>query len=172
MNKVKNLNNTTSKEWLNLITEFLSNNNSQSTKAVTESLGTENSKFKRGERGSKFLIPKNSNFDYVAINPDLEENDTDKPVSFLEFGGEKLNLKLEYLIELFPNVELVENTYDGGVQLFFYPVDRKFDFTAASCSVLMDCRGLDELRDVSINEISFMYKTRKVKTRLGFSMID
>ena len=170
--ETKNINNTTSKEWLILITEFLSNRNSKSTKTISELLGSENKKYKRNERGSKFLIPKNTNLNYVAINPDLENTETDKPVTFLAFSGEKLNLKLNYLTELFPNVELVENTYDGGIQLFFNPVDNRFDFTAVACEIFTDYKTLDELTDVNINGISFMFKPNKLKTRAGYTMTE
>lgn len=170
MTKIKNLNNTSSKEWLNLITEFLSNSNAQSTKTITNLLGSENTKYKRTERGSKFLIPKNKNLNYVAINPDLDENDTDKPITFIAFSGENLNLKLNYLTELFPNVELVENTYDGSIQLFFNPVNSNFDFTAVSCDIFTDYKSLDELEEVSINNLSFMFNPDKIKTRAGFTM--
>lgn len=170
--ETKKLNNTTSKEWLNLVTEFLSNGNSQSTRAISEFLGSENKKYKRDERGSKFLIPKNENLNYIAINPDLEESETDRPVTFLAFSGEKLNLKLDYLTELFPNVELVENTYDGGIQLFFNPVDKRFDFKAVACQIFTDYKSLDELADLNINGISFMFKPNKLKTRAGYTMTE
>ena len=170
--ETQKLNNTTSKEWLNLITEFLSNGNSKSTRATSELLGTENTKYKRKERGSKFLIPKNTNLNYIAINPDLDETETDKPITYLAFSGEKLNLKLNYLTELFPNVDLVENTYDGGIQLFFNPVDKRFDFTAVSCQIYTDYKSLDELTDLNINGISFMFKPNKLKTRAGYTMTE
>ena len=172
MTKIKNLNNTTSKEWLNLITDFLSNGNSKSTKTITTLLGSVNKKYKRNERTSKFLIPKNSNLNYVAINPDLENTEMDKPVTFLLFSGEKLNLKLNYLTELFPNVELIKNTYDGGIQLFFNPVDNRFDFTAVACQIFTDYKTLDELTDLNINGISFMFKPNKLKTRAGYTMTE
>lgn len=172
MNKVENLNKTTSKEWLNLITEFLSNGNCQSTKAISELLGSKNKKYKRNERGSKFLIPKNTNLNYVAINPDLDDTEKDKPITFLAFSGEKLNLKLNYLTELFPNVELVENTYDGGIQLFFNPVNNRFDFTAVACQIFTDYKTLDELTDLNINGITFMFKPNKLKTRVGYTMTE
>jgi hypothetical protein len=170
--ETQKLNNTTSKEWLNLITEFLSNGNSKSTRATSELLGTENTKYKRKERGSKFLIPKNTNLNYIAINPDLDETETDKPITYLAFSGEKLNLKLNYLTELFPNVDLVENTYDGGIQLFFNPVDKRFDFTAVSCQIYTDYKSLYELTDLNINGISFMFKPNKLKTRAGYTMTE
>lgn len=172
MNKTENLNNTTSKEWLNLITKFLSNGNSQSTKAISELLGSENKKYTRNERGSKFLIPKNTNLNYVAINPDLENTETDKPITFLAFSGEKLNLKLNHLTELFSNVELVKNTYDGGIQLFFNPVNNRFDFTAVACQIFTDYKTLDELTDLNINGITFMFKPNKLKTRAGYTMTE
>jgi hypothetical protein len=172
MIETKRLNNSTSKEWLNLITEFLSNGNTQSTKVISESLGSENKKYKRNERGSKFLIPKNTNLNYVSINPDLKDTETDKPLTYLAFSGEKLNLKLEYLTELFPNVELVENTYDGGIQLFFNPVDNQFDFTAVTCQIFTDYKTLDELADLNINGISFMFQPNKLKTRAGYTMTE
>ncbi|MBB3125303.1 hypothetical protein FHS04_002847 [Mesoflavibacter sabulilitoris] len=172
MTETKRLNNTKSKEWLYLITEFLSNGNSKSTRAISDFLGSENKKYKKNERGSKFLIPKNTNLNYIAVNPDLEETETDKPVTYLAFSGEKLNLKLNYLTELFPNVELIENTYDGGIQLFFNPVDNRFDFTAVACQIFTDYKSLDELTDLSINGISFMFKPNKIKTRAGYIMTE
>nr|WP_042272246.1 hypothetical protein [Nonlabens ulvanivorans] len=95
MTELKNINNTISKEWLDSISELLSNENTQSTRTISNLVGIENPKYKRAERISKFLIPRNKN----------------------------LNLKLEYLTDLFPKVELRDTTYDGGIQLFFYPMD-------------------------------------------------
>lgn len=36
-------------------------------------LGVENTNYKRTERGSKFLIPKNDNLNHVALNPDFRK---------------------------------------------------------------------------------------------------
>ena len=172
MTELKNIDNTKSKEWLDSISELLSNGNSQSTKTISDLFGIENPKYKRAERTSKFLIPRNENLNYIAINPDLEDNETDKPISYIAFSGKNLNLKLEYLTDLFPNVELIENTYDGGIQLFFNPVDNRFDFTAVSCQIFTDYKKLDELTDLNINRISFMFKPNKLKTRAGFTMTE
>lgn len=169
---MKTLNNTKSKEWLHEISEFLTEGNSQSTKSVTEFLGTENKRHKRNERGSKFLIPKNQNLSYVAINPDLERSDSDKPVTFLGFFGEKLNLKLHDLIELFPEFEVMNNIYDGGIQIFFHPVDNRFDFTAVACQVFTEYKTINELTNLKIDRVSFMFKSTKRKTRAGYTMID
>ncbi|GAK95241.1 hypothetical protein JCM19298_1570 [Nonlabens ulvanivorans] len=169
MTKLKNINNTTSKEWLDSISELLSNGNTQSTRTISNLFGIENPKYKRAQRTSKFLIPRNKNLNYIAINPDLEDNETDKPISYIAFSGKNLNLKLEYLTDLFPNVELRDNTYDGGIQLFFYPVDNKFDFTTVSCLIFTDHKKLDDLTDLNINGISFMFEPLKLKTKAGFT---
>lgn len=171
-NILTGINNTTAKEWLDLVSNILSNRNSKSTKTISDLFGEENPKYKRTNRGSKILIPKNNNLSYIAINPDLEEYEADKPVSFLAFSGEKLNLILKNLIEFFPNVELIENTYDGGIQLFFNPVDNRFDFTAVSCQIFTDYKTLDELYDININSISFLFLPNKLKTRAGYTMTE
>ncbi|NRD22690.1 hypothetical protein HNV10_05530 [Winogradskyella litoriviva] len=170
MSQSNNLNNTKSKEWLSLITEILAKGNSLSTKYITEVLGTENTIYKRNQRGSKFLRPKNKYLSYIAINPDLEDDETDQPISFLVCSGEQLNLKLKDLLDLFPNMEIVENTYDGGIQLFFHPVNSRFNFTAVACQLFTDYKKLDDLKHVNINEISFMFQPHKIKTRAGYSM--
>ena len=172
MTELKSIDNTKSKEWLISISELLSNGNSQSTKTISDLFGNENPKYKRAERTSKFLIPKNENLNYIAINPDLENNEPDKPITYIAFSGKNLNLKLEYLTELFPNVELIENTYDGGIQLFFNPVDNRFDFTAVSCQIFTEYKKLDELTDLEINGISFLFQPNKIKTRAGYTMTE
>lgn len=172
MCQINNLNNTTSREWLGIITKVFTKGNSLSTKYISDILGTENTKYKRDERGSKFLIPKNKNLTHIAINPDLDNNETDQPLTFLSFSGAKLNLKLIDLMEFFPNVEIVKNTYDGGIQLFFHPINSRFKFTAVACQLFTDYKQLEDLYDLNINEFSFMFQPNKVKTRAGYTMTN
>ena len=170
MTKFKNINTKTSVDFLKSIAELVSNDNSKSTKFISELLGVENKKYERTERGSKFLIPKNKNLSNVAINPDLKDDENDKPIEFLSFSGKNLNIKLENLTELFPNVELTENTYDGGIQLFFHPVDSKFDFNAVSCQIFTEYETIEEISKLNINSFALLFEPNKIKTRAGYTM--
>ena len=172
MTEIKNINKKSGLDLLKSICELVSNNNSQSTKNISELLGVENTKYKRDERGSKFLIPKNENLSHIAMNPDLDNNEKDKPITFLSFGGQNLNIKLKNLTELFPNVELTENMYDGGIQLFFHPIDSRFDFNAVSCQLFTEYKTIEEIGELNINRISLWFEANKIKTRAGYSMME
>jgi hypothetical protein len=166
----KNINIKTGLDLLKSICELVSNNNSQSTQNISKLLGVENKKYKRDERGSKFLIPKNENLSHIAINPDLDDYENDKPITFLSFSGKNLNIKLKNLTELFPNFELTQNTYDGGIQLFFHPVDSRFDFNAVSCQIFTEYKTIEEINELNINSFALLFEPNRIKTRAGYMM--
>ena len=174
MNRNENteINKESSRKWLESICALLKDKNSNSTKSISDLFGFENKTIERDKRGSKFLIPFNKNLKYIAVNPDLTEFEEDKPLTYLSFSGENLKLNIKDLIEYFPNIEIVQNDYDGGIQLFFNPVNDQYDFKAVSCELLVNCRTIAELKDLEINHIAFLFNAQKIKTRAGYTMIE
>lgn len=168
----KEINVSNSKEWLNLVCDLLRENKSISTQTVSKLLGVENTEIKKENRTSKFLIPFNKNLKYIAINPDLEPFEMDCPITYLSFCGKNIQLKLTDLISLFPNFKLVENTYDGGFQIFFHPIKNDFDFKAISCQLFENKIDITKLDEIIINNISFLFKPNKIKTRAGYTMVE
>ena len=163
-------NNTFGSEWLNLMCELLSTKAFQSTRKISELLGIEDTRYKRDERGSMLLIPKNLNLSSIAINPDLKDDEPDKPITYLSFTGKSLNLGVNHLKKKFPNFELVNNTYDGGFQVFFHPVDNNYNFSAVACQVFEKINSSNDLKNISIQEIEFLFNSTKTKKRFGYTM--
>ena len=74
-------------DWFDTMCEILSNDKCPTTHQLTQSIGIEDSRFRTENRGSKFLIPFDKRFKTVCINPDLSDDEIDKPIDYLSFGG-------------------------------------------------------------------------------------
>ena len=109
-------------EWFNSICEILKRDNRPTTKKLINILGIEKPNPDNMVRSSKFIILFDKRFDSISINPDISLFDDDKPIDFLSFYGKKFVLRSSDVVHKFPDYRVQINTYDGGSQIFFYPI--------------------------------------------------
>jgi len=153
--------------WFDSICEILKRG-SPTTKKLIEILGEEKPNPDNNVRGSKFIIPFDKRFDSIYINPNISLSDNDKPLDFLSFYGEKFALKSTDVIKKFPDYRVQINTYDGGSQVFFYPIPIHFEFTALSFDI---DDGNDELvPQLYFHNARFHFGNTLVQGREGYSM--
>ncbi len=122
-------------DWFDKICRILAKDNCPTTNQMTQVIGIEDSRFSKKNRGSKFLVPFDRRFKTACINPDLSDDDVDKPLDYLSFGGVDFNLKMSDIMQRLPDYKTQQNIYDGGTKLFFYPIAKGFEFSALSTRV-------------------------------------
>jgi hypothetical protein len=158
-------------DWFDSICELLTRDKSPSVHKWEEIIGTEKPNPNNEIRGSKFLIPFDKRFEGSAINPAIKHSETDKPLEHLSFWGQKFNLKIEDVAQRFPNYRTQTNIYDGGTQIFFYPVPSKYAFTALSFHTPKEIEEIKKPLDVIVNSLTFMFRNKLVLLRDGYTMI-
>lgn len=80
------------------------------------------------------MNPFDHRFAYISINPDVERPDPDLALEFLSLGGPPFRLKMSDMLVRFPTYRVKTNIYDGGYQMFHFPVADRFEFSAVSFS--------------------------------------
>ena len=121
--------------WFDKMCSILQKNICPATQELAQAIGTEDSRFSKENRGSKFLIPFDKRFKTACINPDITNSEVDRPIDYLSFGGIDFTLKMVDVLQRFPDYKIQSNIYDGGEQIFFYPVPKQFEFTALSFNI-------------------------------------
>ncbi len=85
-------------DWFDKMCSILTKHKCPTTNQLTQIIGIEDSRFSKEKRGSKFLVPFDSRFKTACINPDISDDDVDKPLDYLSFGGTDFNLKMSDII--------------------------------------------------------------------------
>jgi hypothetical protein len=165
---IKKLNAQNDLEWFHSICKILERDSSPTTKKLLKILGLEKPNPEGTVRGSKFLIPFDKRFDSISIKPDISLFDSDKPIDFLSFYGKKFALKSIDVVREFPDYSVQINTYDGGSQVFFYPIPTRFEFTALSFDVVDENVKINP--QLYFNYIKFHFGNILTQGREGFSM--
>jgi hypothetical protein len=133
-------------------------------------IGTEDPNVRREVRGSKFLIPFDSRFKWAAINPDLAANDPDKPLEHLAMAGANFNLKMTDIVNRFPNYRTRRNTYDGGTQIFFYPIPSKYEFSAIDFWIKQEPEDIGNIEELIFHRVGFQFGDNLGLARDGFHL--
>lgn len=144
-------------DWFDTMCKILAKDKCPTTNQLTQVIGIEDSRFSKENRGSKFLVPFDKRFKTACINPDLSEDDTDKPLDYLSFGGVDFNLKMADIIQRFPDYKTQRNIYDGGTQIFFYPLVKIFEFSALSFSVEKEPEDIDDVNSLIFHHVTFQF---------------
>src|SRR4030095_10731790 len=116
--------------WFDSICDLLKKEASPTTHKLENLIGTEKPNPKNEIRGSKFLDTYDKRFRGACINPNLTSDQSDQPLDYLGFWGDTFKIKMGDILERFKYYKIVANIYDGGTQVFFYPVSPEFEFTA------------------------------------------
>jgi hypothetical protein len=157
-------------EWFSSFCDLLLKEKSPTTNGLIAVLGIENKSIKKENRGSKFLIPFDTKLNWIAINPDLSENEPNRPIESLGFGSSHLDLKFNDLLKLFPDYKVTSNVYDGGTQFFFYPVPEYFEFSAISSWIDEEKEEINDYNSLTFNRISFHFGENLFQARDGFHL--
>lgn len=157
-------------EWFDFICDILRKENNPTTQRLTEIIGTERPNPKNEIRGSKFLDTYDKRFKGACINPNLTADDVDQPIDYLGFWGNSFKIKIGDIGARFTDYKTQINTYDGGTQIFFYPIPKDFEFTAIDCWTDKEENEIDNLLDLQVKGMTFRFGDKLVQGRDGYGM--
>jgi len=156
--------------WFDSICEILKKEASPTTHKIEAIIGTEKPNPKNEIRGSKFLDTFDKRFRSACINPNLKSDQPDQPLEYLGFWGGTFKIKIGDIQERFRSYRTITNTYDGGTQIFFYPVSDEFEFTAIDCWIEKEENEIVNLAGLEVNGVTFKFGNKLVQARDGYSM--
>jgi hypothetical protein len=156
--------------FLSSICELLKKKNNPSVNKVSNMIGTEKPNPKNEIRGSKFLEPKDERFESASINPILDNSLPDKPIDYLSFQGKNFKLKIGDIVERFKEYRIQANTYDGGTQVFFYPIPVEYEFSAIEFWINKNEDDMQNILNISSNNIAFHFGDKLSLARDGYHM--
>ena len=157
-------------DWFDTICQLLKKENKPTTRQLANFVGFDKPNPNNEVQGSKFLIPFDKRFISSCINPILSENEADKPLDYLSFYGECFQLKMIDILKRFPNYRVQINIYDGGSQIFFYPVSKQFEFSAIAFKTEKEPDAIKNVDDLIFNSVSFRFGDKLNVLRDGYSM--
>ncbi len=157
-------------DWFDSICCILKREANPTTHRLETIIGTEKPNPKNEIRGSKFLETFDKRFRGACINPNLTSDQLDQPLDYLSFFGGSFKIKIGDIQKRFNNYKTVINTYDGGTQIFFYPVSDEFEFTAIDCWTDKDESEITNLLELEVNGVTFKFGDHLVQGRDGYSM--
>ena len=157
-------------EWFDAICNILKKNQNPTVHLMSAILGVEKPNPKDEIHGSKLLEPFDIRFNVIHINPILYQYDIDKPIEYLCFEGKNFKLKASDIIDRFLSFQTKINTYDGGIQFFFYPISREYEFTALDFWTQKDPEEIENKRDLIFNNLTFRFGNRLIEGMDGYGM--
>jgi len=157
-------------EWFDSICEILKKENNPTTHRLTEIIGTERPNPKNVIRGSKFLDTYDKRFKGACISPTIAIEDSDRPLDYLGFWGNSFKIMIGDIAKRFTIYSTISNIYDGGTQIFFYPVPDEFEFTAIECWTEKEKDEIKDLTNMFVDGVTFKFGTRLVQGLDGYGM--
>jgi hypothetical protein len=157
-------------EWFDSICDILKKENNPTTHRLTNIIGTEKLNPNNEIRGSKFLDTYDKRFKVACINPNLATIDSDQPLDYLGFWGNSFKIKIADIAERFVNYRTVINTYDGGTQIFFYPISTEYEFSAIDCWTEKEDDVIENLTELEVKGITFYFGNKFIQGRDGYRM--
>ena len=157
-------------EWFDVMCDILTKVNQPTTNQLTDIIGFDKPNPKGEVRGSRFLVPYDRRFTWACINPSLIEEATDKPIEYLAFGGELFALKMADITKRFQVYRTQSNIYDGGTQIFFYPVPNEYEFTALDFWIREESEEIDNINELIFHSVTFKFGDKLFLARDGYYM--
>jgi hypothetical protein len=157
-------------KWFDAICNFLKRSEHSTTHQLTQLIGSEKPNPNNEDRGSKFLIPYDKRFVFACINPNLLPNDTDKPIEYFAIGGKDFSLPMSDLLLRFPEYKTQRDTYDGGTQIFFYPVPKEYEFSALSFDIDKEPEEIENIAALIFHSVTFKFGDKLLLGRDGYHM--
>jgi hypothetical protein len=168
--KTDDLQTKTDLDWFDSICGLLTKDNNPTVHKWTGIIGTEEPNPHNQTRGSKFFIPFDKRFDRGAINPVIKDSDVDRRLDYLSFWGKKFNLTISDIVKRFPNYKTQINIYDGGTQIFFYPIPDNYAFTAMSFHTDKEVDEIKNPLDIIVHSVTFNFGNKVILLRDGYTM--
>ena len=156
--------------WFDSICDILKRYNLPSTHQLEQFIGIEKPNPDKQIRGSKFLIPFDKRFVWACINPDLLPTDTDKPIDYFAIAGKDFSLKMSDILDRFPDYKTKRNTYDGGTQIFFYPLSNEFEFSGFSFDIQEEPEDIEDIKSLMFHSVTFKFGDKLIEARDGYSL--
>jgi len=156
--------------WFDSFCDILRRDKHPSTHQLGQLMGIEKPNPENQIRGSKFLIPFDKRFIWACINPDLLPTDTDKPIDYFAIAGKDFSLKMSDILDRFPDYKTKRNTYDGGTQIFFYPLSNEFEFSGISFDIREEPEDIVDIKSLIFHSVAFKFGNNLIEGRDGYSL--
>lgn len=156
-------------DWFDGMCSILAKHKCPTTNQLAQAIGIEDLRFSKENRGSRFIIPFDNRFKTACINPDILYNDVDQSLEYLSFGGTDFNLRMSEITHRFPAYKTQRNIYDGGAQIFYYPIPSNFEFAALSFPVDKEPEDID-ISSLIFHHVTFHFGENIVLGRDGYNV--
>jgi hypothetical protein len=157
-------------EWFDAMCRLLKKENKPTVEQLLEIIGTEIPNPDNEIRGSKFLNTFDPRFKRAIINHPIPEAGGRTLINHFGLYGGSFSLKISDITQRFPEYRMKINTYDGGTQIFFYPVSLAFEFSAIDCWTSLDESDIKDPLEVIVNSVDFRFGEEISESRVGYSM--
>lgn len=157
-------------EWFDTLCDLLKRDKHPTTQYLTELVGIEKPNPNNEIRGSKFLTPFDKRFVWACINPNLTITDKDKPIDYFAAGGKDFSLAMSDLVKRFSEYRIQRNTYDGGTQIFFYPIPKEYEFSALSFDIDKEPEEIENIMSLIFHSVHFKFGDNMLLGRDGYHM--
>jgi hypothetical protein len=145
-------------EWFDIICTILKKENQITVNQITALIGTDKPNPANEVRGSRSLVPFDKRFNWASINPDLSNQENDRPIDYLSFSGSEFQLKMPDIVDRFADYKMQPNIYDGGTRIFFYPVDNEYEFSAIDFWISKELEEITNSNDdLLFNSVTFKF---------------
>ena len=156
-------------EWFDAMCDLLTKDNHPTTNQLSDLIGYDKPNPKDEVRGSKFLTPYDKRFTWACINPNLI-GDEGSPIEYLAFGGELFALRMLDITKRFSIYRTQRNIYDGGTQIFFYPIPNTYEFTALDFWIRQEPEEIDNVNELIFHSVTFKFGDKLLLARDGYYM--
>ncbi|HTB99647.1 MAG TPA: hypothetical protein VK705_03100 [Ferruginibacter sp.] len=157
-------------EWFDAICSILKKENQITTNQITALIGTDKPNPTNEIRGSNRLVPFDKRFTWASINPILSSQENDKPIDYLSFGGSEFKLKMSDIVDRFANYKTQQNIYDGGTQIFFYPVASEYEFSGIDFYTNKESTEITDINNLLFNNVTFNFGETLSLLRDGYHL--
>ena len=157
-------------EWFDAMCEILKHAKQPATNQIVDLIGVDKPNPQDEVRGSRFLIPFDKRFKWASINPNLTESEIDRPIEYLALGGEPFTLRMIDIAKRFSVYRIQGNVYDGGTQIFFYPIPSVYEFTAVDFWTRKEPEEIENINELIFHSVTFKCGHKLLLARDGYYM--
>jgi hypothetical protein len=157
-------------EWFDTICAILKKENLLTVNQIIAFIGTDKSNPNNQVRGSRALIPFDKRFTWASINPILSSEDNDKPIDYLSFGGNEFKLKMSDIVNRFESYKTQPNIYDGGTQIFFYPIPDEYEFSGIEFWIDKELDKIADVNNLVFTSVIFNFGSTLFLLRDGYHL--
>ncbi|MEN9333297.1 MAG: hypothetical protein RLY35_477 [Bacteroidota bacterium] len=148
-------------EWFIALLAVLKKENQPTTLRLEKLLGTEKENPTGEIRGSKFIVPFNSNIKSIALNPILDRQDEDVPPIAMILAGNTFGITLAELTQLFFIESTQLNRYDEGTNFIFVPQSNEYGFLRLTCWTPMEIDYSQQMDGIIFFHFTFEFPSAK-----------